>query len=178
LLYGPTVAGSVNLALTSLALPVGLIGNSMGKALFAEATSLGLANRDKILIIAKQVQIKLFLASLLPASVLFNFGEEIFSFLFGPAWREAGQYASLLSVYVLFQFTSSPLMQLLNIFRQQSDFLVLNIARAACVLALFIWASRYAMDPRGLLISYSIIMTIFYFLVSSVVMSKLNSNYS
>lgn len=172
-LYEPSVAGQFSLALTTLALPLGLIGSSMGKALFAEASSLGMANRFQIYTMAKQVQIRLFLVSLLPALLLFLLGPELFSLAFGSEWRQAGTFAAILAVFTIFQFTSSPIIQLLSILPDQSTFLAISIGRTFAIIALFGVARYLKQDAHSLIAWYSLVMSIFYVLVSHVAMSKI-----
>src|SRR5690606_26027213 len=102
-----------------------LLGNSAGQALYAEAAR----ERDprRVREMAQQTQRRLFLIALVPTGILLLFGERMFGFVFGAQWREAGVYAQILSISLLFQFCSAPLMQLMNLVAKQVLFLLINL---------------------------------------------------
>ena len=169
-LYEPAVAGALSLAMTTLILPISLIGTAMGKALYAEASNLRLSDRSKIYNMTKEVQVRLFLLAVGPAILLNLFGPQLFSLVFGNEWELAGQFASLLAIATVFQFTSAPIIQLMNIFSNQSIFLTINICRASLVGSLF-YISEFMMFKSGeLIFYYALMMSFFYLLVTLYVM--------
>ena len=172
-LYTPAITGALSVAMSTLLLPLGLIGTAMGNALYAEAAKLGLKNRHKIYKMAKQTQLRLFFASVGPALVLFVFGPQLFALILGQEWEMAGHFASILAAVTVFQFTSAPLMQLLNIFRDQSLFLLINVFRSIAVCAVFLVAAKLNFSEDRALSIYSIVMVIFYISISYVVMARL-----
>ena len=54
----------------------------------------------------------------------------------------AGHFTATLAVFLVLQVTSAPLMQALNILEQQRIFLVLNAARVAGLVAIYLVAKR------------------------------------
>lgn len=85
-------------------------------------------------------------AILSPFSVLFFFhGEVLTVFLLGPEWQIAGNIASLLSPFVLFQGLCSCLTIPLNIYRKQSLALVFQVLKLAFWFLAF-WAGYYFSD--------------------------------
>jgi O-antigen/teichoic acid export membrane protein len=52
--------------------------------------------------------------------------EELFSFVFGSQWSDAGVYVQYLSLWVFFVFISSPLSTLLIVLEKQKVFMVWN----------------------------------------------------
>lgn len=170
IVFNAEVTGQLSLALMVLVLPLNLIGSSVGKALYAESASLGIKQAKKIYQIAKDVQKKLLIISIPIGIFLFIFGEIIFKLAFGAAWEQAGEFVSILSFYVVFQFTSSPLMQLMNILSNQSAFLLINIVRATLVAITFYLAYMFKLSPWEFVVSYSVLMTGFYIYMSFYIM--------
>jgi len=166
-LYGLPVSGQLGLALTMLALPINLIGQAMGQAYYAEVAKIGRKNPAEIMRLTKHSQIRLFLGGLAPTAILLFFAPMLFSFAFGERWHMAGQFAGTLSIYMLLQFTSAPLIQLLNIFNKQYIFLILNIIRTIAISALFHFAHQAGFTAEEYVLAYSLIMVVFYCGVSA-----------
>ncbi|WP_153633674.1 lipopolysaccharide biosynthesis protein [Marinobacter salsuginis] len=168
--YGAELTGQLSLALMALAIPVTLVGEAMGKALYAEAAAIGKSGSDRIYQMTKDTQKKLFLVSIPSGLVLFFFGEQIFYLVFGQEWEASGKFASLLSIYIVFHFTSAPLVQLLNIMANQSTFLRINVVRVLSILALFSFVFFTKIAAARFIFLYSILMAFFYIYVSVLVM--------
>ncbi|MER8537737.1 oligosaccharide flippase family protein [Mesorhizobium sp. M1005] len=165
-LYGVDVSGQLGMALLTLALPVNLIGGAMGKAYYAEIARLGRSRPAEILAVTKKVQQRLFLIGIVPTMVLMFFGPKLFALAFGPKWLEAGHFAAVLSTYTLLQFTSAPLMQLLNIFNRQGVFLIISVGRVALILSLFWVVSHLKISVDNYVRAYGAIMTVFYTIIT------------
>lgn len=168
-IYGVSVSGQFGLALMVLAIPVNVIGQAMGKAYYAEIARIGRSRPREILALTKKVQMRLFFAGVFPALALMFFGEAIFVLAFGQGWREAGRYSSILSLYVLLQFTSAPLIQLLNVFNKQGVFLIINSVRAALIVALFWFATAYTISMVDYVRIYSYLMAGIYAIITAYV---------
>ncbi|TIP10383.1 MAG: hypothetical protein E5X73_21995 [Mesorhizobium sp.] len=168
-LYGVDVAGQLGMALLTLALPVNLIGGAMGKAYYAEIARLGRSRPAEILAATKKVQQHLFLIGIVPTVVLMFFGPTLFTFAFGAKWLDAGRYAAVLSTYTLLQFTSAPLMQLLNIFNRQGMFLIFGLGRVALILSLFWVVLHLKISVDSYVRAYGVIMTTFYAIITGYV---------
>lgn len=160
--YGIEASGQLGLALMTLALPSRFLGESVGKAYYAEAARIGRRQPAELLKLTKAVQKRLFLVAIPPTAILMLFGPSLFSFVFGEQWRVAGNYASVLSIYTLLQLTSAPLMQVLNIFNDQAVFLIINALRAVLVLALTALCSSLQIPVEGYVQAYAFLMVFFY----------------
>ncbi|MGK0270217.1 MAG: O-antigen/teichoic acid export membrane protein [Cocleimonas sp.] len=165
-LFDASIVGQFGLAKMALMLPSSLIGQAVSKAYFAEVASIGKNNLKKINHITSIVQKKLFLVSIPIALLIIFFAESGFCFLFGDEWRVAGQYAAILAPSMLFAFTSSPLIQVLNIIGSQSVFLFINVIRFLLMAGLFLYANFHPIIPTVFLYFYSAIMTVFYIGIS------------
>lgn len=161
-LYGGDVTGQLSLAIMALSLPVGLLGRAIGRAYYAEVAAIGKNDPQKIYRITVEVQKKLFLLGIPATLSVFFLAEPAFRLFFGTKWAVAGQYASILSPYMLLQFSSSPLVQVLNVIGSQLSFLMLNIIRAIGLLLLYLTFLFLKITPIKLLYSLSILLSVYY----------------
>lgn len=130
IIYGKESTGQLSLAIMALSLPVSLIGNAMSKAYYAEIAALGKKRINKIRNITISVQKKLFAVGIPMVILIFFSAEPLFIYIFGEEWVAAGQYAVILSPFVLLQFISNPMVQVINIVGSQLVYLCINITRA------------------------------------------------
>jgi O-antigen/teichoic acid export membrane protein len=165
-LYGAEVTGQLGLSIMALTLPVALFGHTTGQAYYAQVAKLGRRQPQAILQITRSVTRKLFLMSLLPFLVLLTTGPWLFEFLLGSSWRRAGVFASILSVYLLTQFVSAPLVHAFSVFNLQKEFLKINFRRVILVVGVFLLGDYINLSPETTLIIYSIVLSIHYILVT------------
>lgn len=169
MLFGKETTGQLGLALTTIALPIALFGNTTGQAYYAEIAKIGPKNPDKIRQITKSVTRKLFFAAIPPFLLLLLAGPWLFTIVFGKAWGEAGLFARILSVYLLSQFVSNPLMNVLNIFNRQRLFLGFNVARSVLILIIFGIAWLLSLNASVTIVLYSVFLTIHYLFISKTI---------
>jgi O-antigen/teichoic acid export membrane protein len=163
--FGADTTGQLGLALMILALPIGLFGQSIGQAYYAEVAKIGKKNPKKILNITTSITKKLFLVSIPFVLILLLFGPLLFQFAFGEVWREAGLMASILSIYLLSQFLSNPITNALNVFEKQHYYLYINIIRFFLLSIVFCISFVFALSHYWTLVFYSLVMTIFRLMV-------------
>jgi O-antigen/teichoic acid export membrane protein len=167
--FGADTTGQLGLALTILALPINLLGQTTGKAYYGEIASIGRKNPDRIYNLTKSIIKRLFIVSILPFLALFLFGPSLFQFVFGDIWSEAGTYASILAVYLLSQFIASPLVNVFNVFEKQKMYLTLNSVRIVILFIIFILSYTLELSPSHTIIIYSLVLTLYYLYISFMV---------
>lgn len=170
-LFSAALAGQLGLALSVIGMPLTLIGGAMGKALYGEASRIYLDDPLKVVRMAQMTQRRLLAIGLLPTVILILFGEEIFSFTFGAEWSVSGFFASILSIALLFQFSSAPLIQLTNILSSQYIYLLINGVRLLGVVLVFVITKYYSLSEFWFVVMYSVLNLFFYFGVSFFVIS-------
>lgn len=106
--FGAGVAGFYSLAQRVMAAPMSLVASAIGDVYRQKAAD-QYANNGECRDIFMTSLKRLALFALLPTLPVLLFGPWIFAFIFGDAWRAAGEMASILSVLVFFQTLSSPL---------------------------------------------------------------------
>jgi len=174
--YDAETTGQFSLAVMALTVPVNLIGKSAGSALYGEASSAIKTNRFLVLRMCKETQIRLLLLSIAPTILVFFGGPYIFGLLFGDRWIEAGLYASLLSIGLMFQFTSAPLIQVMNLLSKQSSFLQINFIRLSGLLVTFCSAYFLSLQPTTTVLVLSLYSAAFYIGVSLFVLNAVSES--
>lgn len=172
-LYDKEVTGHLSLAMMALSLPTSLIGAAVAKAYYAEVAMLGRNNIKQIKRITIDVQKKLFLVGL-PLTVLaVLLAEPAFAIVFGERWAVAGRFASILAPFMLFQFTSAPLMEVINVVGKQINFLIIHFLRVLGLVGLFCLFKFMGFLSIYFVVAMSIYLSFFYFLVSGFVLLSL-----
>lgn len=171
--FDAETTGQIGLAFTMLSLPITLIGQTTGRAYYAEIATIGKKMPDKILKITKNVTTKLLIFSIIPFSIIFLFGPLLFQVVFGEVWNEAGVYARILSIFLIAQFVYSPISEgVINVFEKQSLVLILEILRL--FLTFFVFATSYYFnwEPNYVLGLYSTILT-FHYIISTIIIFRI-----
>lgn len=106
--FGAGVAGLYSLAQRVMAAPLSLVANAIGDV-YRQRAAGQYASHGECLDIFLGSFKRLVIFAFLPMLPVLLFGPWLFAFVFGDAWRTAGEIASLLSVLVFFQTLSSPL---------------------------------------------------------------------
>ena len=106
--FGSHVVGFYSLAQRILIAPMGLIAGALGDV-YRQASARQYDEEGNCRVIFVNTLIKLLFISLFFVTPFFFFGPYMFSLVFGEAWREAGEIASIISVMIIFQTMSSPL---------------------------------------------------------------------
>ena len=124
--YSATDAGFYGLALACLGAPALLVNRSVGDVIFPRFARLkdqptqlsALFMRSSLLLLA---------LSTLPFLLFLSAGPELFSWIFGSTWWQAGQFAQLLAPWFWLVGVNAPALKLLVVLRQQKRTLQLNV---------------------------------------------------
>lgn len=175
-LYDKETTGQLGVAMMAMTLPFLFIGQATSRAFYGEVAR---ARHDEHGIVRRITQRTMLtmLAVIAPLSfVLFLLGDEIFVFVLGTAWREAGNYASVLAVPLMTQFVSAPVLELLTLYDKQRVFIVIYGVRAAIVLASFCWVTWMAENAETMIAIYATGMTCYYAFVSLFILKMLEKH--
>ncbi|MGK0254541.1 MAG: O-antigen/teichoic acid export membrane protein [Mariniflexile sp.] len=171
--FGIEVAGQVGLALMVLSLPISLISQTIGQAFYGEIANVGRKNPHQIQKISKDIFKKILLISLLPFIVLSIFGVDLFRLFFGPEWGVAGEYSRIMSLYIVANLASSPLVNILNIYARNSFFLWINLSRFLLLTGVFLASIVFDFSVIKTLLFYSISLSAHYVLITSLIFKVL-----
>lgn len=124
-LFSPIEAGLYSLAYRMVSLPGSLVGGAVANVFLPHAAE---AYRDGALD-ALLINVHLILARLaMPASVFVAIvAPDLFAFVFGSEWRDAGHYAQWLTMMLYAQFIYSPVSTSFGIINRQDVGLLLHI---------------------------------------------------
>ena len=115
--FSASAAGIYMLANRVLSMPMQLIGRAISDVFFSNAAE---ANRNNQLgHLVANIHEKLAQIAMPPTLVLLLAGPELFTLIFGPDWRQAGVFTQWMSIYIYFQFITSPLSQIISVLEKQ-----------------------------------------------------------
>jgi O-antigen/teichoic acid export membrane protein len=167
--YGTELGGQFGLALMVLGLPVQVLSQTIGRVYYAEIAGIGPKRPLIILDLTSVVVKRLFFIGVVPVSILFVFGTQIFDFCFGEHWLEAGSFASDMALYLFFQLIVTPIVNIFSVFNKHVLFLLVNIFRLLILITLFFLDYIYSFNVGELVKTYSYSLASFYMTVMVVV---------
>jgi lipopolysaccharide exporter len=124
--YGLAVAGCYAFAMRILSTPMNFVLTALKQVLFQKAAEAHNAGRRLTRLYAK-ISVGLFAVGLLPSLVLIAWAPRFFSWLFGPQWLQAGQFASSLVLWLLFMFSNVPAALFARIIRIQRQMFMFDV---------------------------------------------------
>lgn len=118
-LFSPVAAGMYLLANRILALPMALVGMAIADVFFSRASA---AHRDgQLAPLVSSVHSKLAHFAMPPALILLLAAPELFEFIFGAQWGQAGEFAQWMAPFLYIQFVTSPLSTLFSVVEKQAQ---------------------------------------------------------
>jgi len=173
--FGAESTGQLGLALMVLALPMTLFGQSTGRAYYAEIARIGQKRPGEIYDVTTSITKKLFFISIPAFLVLLIMGPWLFELVFGEAWRDAGVFGSILALYLLTQFISSPLVNALSVFDKQWLFLTINIVRLIGIIIIFGISYSFLLSPAQTILVYSLALSMHYIFTALIIFKVIKS---
>ena len=162
LIFSPVVVGLYFLAIRVLMLPTSLISSAMLEV-FRNSVQEDFRRTGSCRPIFIKMGLALFSIGLIPTILLVFFAPTLFLFVFGPEWREAGEYAQIIAPLALIQFVCSPLSHIL-ISREK---LFLDLKLQALLLILVVTVLFLAAELNSIIITIWLLTIsgiIFYFI--------------
>jgi O-antigen/teichoic acid export membrane protein len=140
-LFGQSISGNYFFAYRILVIPIAIIGAAYAQT-FYQKFVYNIQNKQYISALSFLKRSWLLLASLVivPAIMLHMWGEPIFTFLFGNEWSESGKMASILIIYIVFAFISSP---------TSSTYIALGLQKYSLFFSVFVLAYRFGTIYAG-----------------------------
>ena len=172
--FGTEVTGQIGLALMVLSLPISMIGQTIGQAFYGEVAKIGRKKPKQIQKLSKDIFKKLLIISLLPFTVLVILGEDLFQIAFGAQWSDAGLYARIMSLYIITNLISSPLVNILNIYARNTLYLWINLSRFLLLIVIFSSSIFFDYSIVNTLLIYSLLLSVHYMFVTRLIFKVLN----
>ncbi|MCE5286393.1 MAG: oligosaccharide flippase family protein [Pelosinus sp.] len=141
--FGNTVLGMYSLTMRVLKAPLGLIGASVAQVFYQKASYI-YKNNGNLGTFVKQMLTKLTQISVVIFVGTIFFATDAFAKVFGENWREAGNYAQIISPWILLNFIISPLSQIpIIVNKQKAGFCIGMIYNIAILLPMFVMGYFY-----------------------------------
>lgn len=124
-LFSPAVAGIYLLAARVLGMPMQLLGKAIADVFFSSAAD---ARRTGALgNLVCRIHGKLAHVAMPPVLILALLGPELFEWVFGAAWRDAGVFAQWMAPMVYATFVTSPISTLTSVLEKQVHAVVFQV---------------------------------------------------
>jgi O-antigen/teichoic acid export membrane protein len=134
--FSTAIVGYYSLGMMVVTYPMALIGSSIGQVFFQKAAKTH--HEGSLAIIFEEVYSMLIKISMFPLLLLMFIGQDLFVFIFGPSWGEAGYYIQILSPWAVFFFIASPLSTIFSITgKQKLSFWLSSVNLIARFLAMY-----------------------------------------
>lgn len=146
-LYGAAMGGQFALTCRVLAVPLALIATSVADTFHSRVALCVREKPDQVLTLFLRTTAGLFSLALIPALVLFFFGDRLFALVFGERWSIAGTLAGISAPLFLAQMVVSPLSRLVFVLRGQKSKLIYDVALMTGTLLIFglSWRQKFTL---------------------------------
>jgi len=135
--FGKAEFGQYSLAFIVMRIPLSVVGQAISQVFFNRVSEMANLEQSAVPLILKTAR-TLILLCIVPFTVIYFWGEELFAVVFGTKWSNAGAFAELLVPYLLFNFLLSPLSSLALIYGRQKQALYIGILVALVQLTSFV----------------------------------------
>lgn len=162
-IFGIYILGLYSMANRILGLSGMIIGSSVSQV-YAQHVSYDRNNNNKKSIkhLFERTLLKLILIGLPIFLFSFFFLEDIFRFVFGKAWAEAGYYAEILSPFFFFRFLSTSLNTTTLVLEKQHIELLTNLVILSSLLILFFLTYIFNINIIDFLTILTVLLSVLY----------------
>jgi O-antigen/teichoic acid export membrane protein len=140
--FDETIVGFYALIIRLFGVPLTLVAGSIGQVYFQKANEL-IERKKEIFKLFVKTTSRLALAAIAPVAALLLFGEEIFAFVFGDEWQEAGRILVIFTIYYAIRFIISSQSSLLIVFKRLTAELTFNITALVLQIASLVIGGYY-----------------------------------
>jgi O-antigen/teichoic acid export membrane protein len=153
--YGIGVAGAYAFGIRILQTPMNFISQPLWRVVFQRSSEIHNQDEDLFPFYIKGT-VCLFAVILIPAIILFVWAPQLFSWIFGAEWREAGSYARWLIVWIAIAFMNLPASSCATILRQQRNLFIYQCIILVSRTAVLVLGGLY-LTTMTTIISFSVL---------------------
>ncbi len=143
--------------------PTAIIGSAIGQVFFQKA-SVCYQEKGDLQQLVKKVIKSLALIAIIPFTIVAFFGDELFAWFLGEAWRQAGEYGQILTPWIFFNFITNPISQIPLIVNKQKKAFLLSLVGHSLYLIAIVIGGIYSNIKLGFTI-LSILQSIYYIIL-------------
>src|SRR5690606_14479121 len=158
-------AGSLSFGITLISIPMRVIGMSVSQVFIGEAAEMIRKDVSGVADLYNKILRRLFQFIVVPAFIALFFGKQLFPFVFGENWVEAGEFIQMLIICFALQFIASPLSQILNLLVLQRVQLIWDLFRLLLTTITLVVPPLLGLGVKIAIICFSIGMSIAYLLL-------------
>ncbi len=162
--FSITTLGFYSFANKIIAMPINLIGTSVGQVFYQQALR-EQQETGRSVKTFKAVVSKLVMLSFVIFIPLYFVVEDIFAFVFGDKWKIAGQFTKILIPFIMMKFIVSPLSTINNIFDKQIASLIWQIGLLIITLTVLVWTKVFYVDFQTFISFYAKIVSVYYLMM-------------
>lgn len=119
--FDKSLLGYYDLSFRMLKMPIAVIGSSISQVFLKRAVD-HYNNGQSVYPLFKRTIFILVALSIVPFTALMIYGQELFAFVFGPHWKEAGYYSQIMAPWLMVNFLISPVSMIPSILKKQRGF--------------------------------------------------------
>ncbi len=158
--FNSFIVGSFSYALRILQAPMNLLGSAMAQIFYQQASELK-NNGENLKDIVKKTMIKSALTGLPIFLAIIFFGPQLFAFVFGETWREAGVYARILSPMLFFDFIRSPVSQVPLIIGRQKRLFSISLIGNFILIISMLYGGIFVHDVVKGLLMFTVLQSLY-----------------
>jgi len=156
-LFSSTVVGYYYLTQRMLSAPISFLASAI-LDVFKQKAAKDYKKHGNAKVIYRSTFKKLLVLSIIPTAIIYFFAIDIFVFMFGENWKEAGVYAQILAPMLLFRFLANPLSFMLYIGNKQRINLYTQLLLFLAILSSFYFVGT----ARNIVAVMSLLFSLFY----------------
>ena len=160
--FSAGIVGFFALANRILKMLMLLIGRSVSRVFYERASEL-VHDKKKLGEASFKLYNRLLLIGVGSLGVIMFFGDHLFAFVFGEKWLNAGNYSRVLSFWILFNFTASPLSFILTVLEKQEKSFFWEILLFVVRVLPFIIGIALGFGAFKLIAVFSLLSGLYYF---------------
>lgn len=165
LLFSSEITGMFALAMRVINMPMVMVGDALSKVYFQRASEARTSDQSIEKVNLQLVKYMLYCGAP-PIIFLMCFSADIFEFIFGKDWGEAGIYTQILGLSFLAMFVQRPLASLFDVFEKQKAKLLFSILLFSARTGAVIIGAIIYNSPIISIILLSAVTFIMYFICS------------
>ncbi len=155
--FSETIFGSFDHTYKMLRIPVMLIGASLSQVFFNRISKY-FNEGVSIMPLFKKTVTSLFLLSIIPFLVIYLFGTELFTFVFGEQWMIAGQLSEIMAPWLMINFIVTPLSTIPLVFNTQRSFFVIGLITSLLQISGFLLLPGLLLDnSQEMIVTFQIV---------------------
>lgn len=158
--FGKVVLGIYSFSMRVLQVPMNFIGGALSQVFYQQASDTYNVGGDLQVLIRNTIKKSVIIA--IPILlVLLLFGPQLFAFIFGKSFYDAGVYAQLLSPWILLDFVRAPLSQIPIIIGRQNKLLFISMINNIIIVLSMLYAGIITKDIKTGLLVLSILQSVY-----------------